>query len=139
IFARPTTSQGRDDHSAFRFASRMSLPHLADSLRMRSANASGELVMEKMKLGARNFSRKPGSSKILWVCALSLATTLCGRAFGRGQSVPRSGFVAGQAAFGERGHIGILRHPPRAAKAEHLQRAGLPWLRHKPDRSEEHT
>ena len=31
-----------------------------------------------------------------------------------------------------------MRHPPRAAKAEHLQRAGLPWLRHKPDADDHH-
>jgi hypothetical protein len=52
----------------------MILPHFADSRRMRSANASGELTMGKMKFGARNFSRKAGSSKMRCVCALSLAT-----------------------------------------------------------------
>src|SRR5207244_13095063 len=56
----------------------MTLPHFADSRRMRSANASGELTIEKMKLGARNFSRKPGSPKMRCVCALSLITMSCG-------------------------------------------------------------
>ena len=51
-------------HSTLTLASRMILPHLADSRRMRSAKASGELTIGKMKFGARNFSRKAGSSKI---------------------------------------------------------------------------
>ena len=72
----------------FTLASRITLPHLSDSVRMRSANASGGLTMEKMKLGARNLSRKDGSSKMRCVCALSLAMISARRAFGCGQPVP---------------------------------------------------
>ena len=58
---------------------------VADDLapfRRLEANALGErlreLTIEKMKLGARNFSRKLGSPKMRCVCALSLTTMSCG-------------------------------------------------------------
>jgi hypothetical protein len=52
----------------------MTLPHFADSRPMRSANASDEDTIEKMKFGVRNLSRKDGSLKMRWVSPLSLAT-----------------------------------------------------------------
>ena len=105
---------------------------------MRSANASGELTIGKMKLGVRNFSRKAGSSKMLQSLRVELGDDLGRRASGRGQPVPGAGFVARQTALGEGRHLRILPEPRRAAEAEHLERARLPRLRHQPDADDHH-
>ena len=55
-------------------ASLMTLPHFARSARMRSANCSGGLAIEKVTAGSRNFSRNAGSAKIFCVSALSFST-----------------------------------------------------------------
>jgi len=43
-----------------------------------------------------------------------------------------------QPAFGERGHIGILRDPLGAAETKHVERARLPRLRNEPDADDDH-
>src|SRR5258708_4793391 len=64
----------RNDYSTLTLASLITLPHFAGSVGMRSANSAGELKIEKMKFGVRNFSRNAGSLKMRCVSALSLAT-----------------------------------------------------------------
>src|SRR6202043_227641 len=68
-----TAPRTQGDHSDLSPASRMTSPHFAHSERRRAAKASGELRIEKMKLGASTVSRNAGSSKMRRVSALSAA------------------------------------------------------------------
>src|SRR5262245_9234172 len=73
IFGKRSCSNKKLRYSALMLASRITLPHFAESARMRAAKSSGELTIEVMKLEARTRSRNCGSVKIRCVSALSLS------------------------------------------------------------------
>src|SRR5262249_24112415 len=92
----------------------------------------------KNEIGCEEFFPKTRVIEDTLRLRIELAHDVLWRAFGRDQSVPRSGLVTGQPAFGERGHVGVLRDTRGAAEAEYFERARLPGLCNKSDADDHH-
>src|SRR6516164_4845973 len=89
-------------------AALMTLPHLAESCAMRSANASGELAIENVAAGARYLSRNIGSPKIACVSALSFSTMARGVPLGAARPYQEPAWKLGRvsASAGRFGYSG---------------------------------
>ena len=86
-------------YSTFKPASLMTLPHLARSARMRSANCSGGLAIEKVTAGVEELFAERRIGENLLRLGAELVDDLPRRALGCGEAVPRTGLETRQPAL----------------------------------------